>query len=155
MEEEVRVLKSFTCDSLSGRSKLNYQVGVVDGQPQVRITSNSGGGMFARDWVPLLEVFLVLKSHADKETVAATAFKKTFQGRSVNSLGFLLAILKHQGAVQAHPEKARAYQVADVDGFVTRIQALMPRGPQKTTGVSDKAVAVPRRPLSKSPGKKA
>jgi hypothetical protein len=151
MDEEVRVLKTFNCDSLSGKSKLTYQFGVLDTQPQLRVTANSGGGMFSRDWVALADVIQVLKGPELKESVTATAFQALFAGRSINSQSFLLAILKKEGAVQSHPGRARAYAVADVPGFVARIRALMDAGAAKVVKAANKAVAPARKPLSKSP----
>lgn len=139
------------CDSLSGKSKLIYQFGVLDTRPQLRITANSGGGMFSRDWVAVAEVIRILKSPELKESVNATAFQALFAGRSINSQSFLLAILKKEGAVHSHPERARAYVVADVPGFGARIQGLMDAGAAKVVKAPNKAFAPARKPLLKSP----
>ena len=126
MEEEVRVVKSVICDSVSGKSKLTYELGVLDGKDlQFRITKNSGGGMFCKDWVSMAAVIEVLSDPSVKEGIAATAFKSIFAGRSVNTQSFLLAALKGEGVVQAHSVKPRGYEVVDADAFRARMQALI------------------------------
>ena len=49
---DVRVLKSGTCPSLSGKSKLGYEVGCgLTSDLYVRVCKNSGTGFFSKDWV--------------------------------------------------------------------------------------------------------
>ena len=155
-EPEVRVLKSFTCPSLSGKSKLTYQFGVANNKElQFRISANSGGGMFAREWVAVADIVRVLKSPAVKSSISATAFAVHFAGKSVNTQSFLMAILKHEGAIQLHAEKKRAYVVADAAGFQDRIDGLMQPGAGATGAGKAKPAKPAKRPVSKSASKKA
>ena len=86
MEEEVRVVRSVECDSLSGKSKLKYEFGVLaEKGVQFRIVSNSGGGMFWKDWISMEEVIKVLASPDVSKAISATAFKVIFAGRSINT----------------------------------------------------------------------
>lgn len=156
VELEVRVLKSLNCPSLSGKSKLTYQFGVLNGKElEFRISSNSGGGMFAKDWVAVADVIRVLKCPAVKASISATAFTALFAGKSINTQSFLMAILKHEGVIQPHAEKKRAYEVADVAGFQARIDGLMQPG----AAAVGQGKAKPTRPakgaVSKPPTKKA
>ena len=49
---EVRVLRAATCPSLSGKSKLTYELGCDDKAGlQLRIAKNSGTGYFSTSWV--------------------------------------------------------------------------------------------------------
>ena len=49
---EMRVLKTATCKTLSGKSTLTYQIGVTpDKQIHLHIAKNSGGGFFSDEWI--------------------------------------------------------------------------------------------------------
>lgn len=124
-ESEVRVVYSGQCPSVSGKSTVAFEFGVEgDRKVKFRITANSGGGMFAKDWVSMQEVIEVLRDGVTQGTIAARAFGPVFLGRSINTQSFLLAVLKHEGVVGIHPDRPRAYQVCDVAAFEARIEAL-------------------------------
>lgn len=126
MEQEIRTLAALTCPSLSGRSDLTYEYGVQgDDQLQIRITGNTGGGMFAKDWFPLSEVIQVLRSAEVTEGISATVFRALFGGKSINTQSFLMAILLAEGAVRAHSVKPRGYEVGDVDALVEKVRVLL------------------------------
>lgn len=126
MEQETRTLTTLTCASLSGQSELTYEYGVQgEDQLQIRITGNTGGGMFAKDWFPLSEVTQVLRSAEVTEGISATAFRGLFGGKSINTQSFLMAILRTEGAVRAHSVKPRGYEVGAVDAFVEKVRALL------------------------------
>ena len=117
--DNVRVLKSGTCPSLSGKSKLTYDIGTgVASEIAVRITKNTGGGMFGRGWVALDEVRPLV---TDKPITSGT-LSALFKGGSANSAGFLLAVMKHEGLVQA---VGRAYERQDGKTFFAEVKTLM------------------------------
>ena len=62
-----------------------------------------------------------------------------FKGQSVNTAGFLLAVLKHQGLVRPIADSPRCYERADAKAFFAEVKALMGAMPTKTA----KAKAVP------------
>ena len=50
--DTTRIVKTGICPSLSGKSKLTYEVGAgADSNICVRITKNSGAGMLGKGWV--------------------------------------------------------------------------------------------------------
>ena len=52
-EPEMRILKSATCKSTSGKSTLTYQVGCLpDSTVHLRISKNSAAGFFNDEWMP-------------------------------------------------------------------------------------------------------
>ena len=58
---EVRVLKTATCASTSGKSKLTYEVGCTpDSEVHVRITANTGSGAISKNWVAFRAIREVL-----------------------------------------------------------------------------------------------
>jgi hypothetical protein len=124
-ESELRVLKSGSCPSLSGKSKLGYEIGCgPDSNIQVRVCKNSGTGYFSKDWIGLARVQQVLGKHGVRPITFNTLLP-LFQGRSINTAGFLLAVLKHEGLVQTMEGKRRSYECRDATAFVAEVQALM------------------------------
>jgi hypothetical protein len=50
---DMRVLKTATCKTLSGKSTLTYQIGCTpESIIHLRISKNSGGGFFSDEWIP-------------------------------------------------------------------------------------------------------
>ena len=150
MEEEVRVVLSVQCDSLSGKSKLNYEFGLLTGKGvQFRIVSNSGGGMFWKDWISMEEVITVLASPEVSEAISATAFKIIFAGRSINTQSFLMAALRNEGAIRPHSTRPRGYEVVEVEKFRARIQALIEVPPESTGEAAEKPAIPVKRAILK------
>jgi len=49
---DMKVLKTDTCKTLSGKSTLTYQIGVdPDSVIHLRIAGNIGGGFFSDEWL--------------------------------------------------------------------------------------------------------
>jgi len=95
--EEIRVLKSATCLSLSGKSTLGFDWGCdKNSQIHLRLTSNSGAGLFNKDWMPLGSLF-----RPEGEPIAAADFKALFHFKSANTQGFVRAILQSEKLVSA------------------------------------------------------
>lgn len=128
---EVRVLKTATCPSLSGKSKLTYQIGGEENaegactsrsEIQIRINGNSNPGYFNDTWVPLPAIQQIL----DK-TKLVTCFSlwPLFRGKSVNTGGFLLAALKNEGLVRPAKEDKRSYERSDPKAFLAGAKALL------------------------------
>lgn len=57
--------------------------------------------------------------------VVSSSFGGLFAGKSVNTTGFILAILKHLGLVKPIKEKQRCYEAADSSAFMTELKALI------------------------------
>jgi hypothetical protein len=117
--DNVRVLKTGTCPSLSGKSRLTYEIGAGPAaEICVRITNNTGGGMFGKGWVALDQVHRLVND----KPITSTTLAPLFKGGSANSAGFLLALMKHEGLVQA---VGRAYERLDGKAFFAEIKTLM------------------------------
>ena len=154
MTKDFRVLKSGTCPSLSGRSKLTYEFAVgPSNELHVRIAKNSGGGFFHDGWVQWERVQAVLDKSGNKPLICHT-LEPLFKGLSVNTPGFLLAALKHEGLVVDHAEVARCYQRADPAPFFQQMKALL-SGPAKPAKAvkAVKVVKAPAQPPAKLPAK--
>lgn len=118
-----RVLKVGSCPSLSARSTLTYQVACTsDGDLLLRLVSNTGNGVFSKEWVrfALMDELLV----ADAPLTFGT-LQPLFKGLSVNTGGFLLAVLKSLNVIRPNADNPRVNDRGDVESFLSELRALM------------------------------
>jgi hypothetical protein len=119
-----RIIKIATCPTCSGKATLTYHFGCSeDRQVYIRITDNSGGGFFSEEWVKLADIQAAL----DGAPFPVTSFPliKLFIGKSVNTPGFLLAVLKHEGLVKLLEGKIRGYEKLDPASFMIELEKLV------------------------------
>lgn len=109
--ETITTLRTDQCPSLSGQSTLTYELGTdPEDRLHLRVTHNTGKGHHNPSWVAWEAVKpLLMKA----PTLAASALAPLFAGTSVNTAGFVLAVLKHLGVVQAMLEQRHAYQYVE------------------------------------------
>jgi hypothetical protein len=56
-QPDMRVLKTSTCPTLSGKSKLTYHVGCnPESEIHIRVFSNLGSGNFSKEWIALKDI---------------------------------------------------------------------------------------------------
>jgi hypothetical protein len=114
MTVEVRILKESSCQSLSAKSTLTYQIACsAESEILLRILANSGNGYFSKEWVPLADILDILND-CDKP-FAWYVLSPLFKGKSVNTACFLMATLKNEGLVK--PLK-RSYERMELDFFM-------------------------------------
>lgn len=54
---EMRILKTATCKSTSGKSTLTYQIGCTpDSTVHIRISKNSAAGFFNNEWLAINDI---------------------------------------------------------------------------------------------------
>lgn len=169
---DVRVLKTATCSSLSGKSKLTYNVGGEENAEGVctskseihfRIHANSNSGYFNGEWVGMSAIQPVL----DKaKTLTCFTLGPLFRGKSINTAGFLLAVLKNEGLVRAAKDDKRSYERGDPKAFLAGAKVLLespaatkPRARTLATkdepiAAQKKPAATPKKTASKSSAKK-
>lgn len=124
-DPDVRVLRGGTCPSLSSKSKLTYEFGCnAAGELQLRIAKNSATGYFSQDWVAWDKLLRVLQKNGSKPITSHT-LSPLFVSKSVNTAGFLLAVLKKEGLVQHMAEKPRCYEPMDATAFLADMQNLL------------------------------
>ena len=122
----IRVLKNASCPSISGRSTLTYHLGVSpDSDVKLRVFANSGGGFFCKGWLSLKAIQQIIEKRTAANPVVSSAFGGLFAGKSVNTTGFILAILKHIGLVTPIKGKPRCYEAADSSSFMAELKALI------------------------------
>lgn len=97
------------CPSLSGRSSLTFAIGrhPLDASLGLRIVANSGGGMFCDEWAEGRRIDEIVRG---KSELIAQSFSVLHPGRSVNTGGFVLAVLKHLGLLRISSENSRLHE---------------------------------------------
>ena len=97
------------CPSLSGRSTLSYTIGrhTEDETLHLRISDNSGKGMWCKDWCSASAIQDVVLGEGE---LTAKNFNVLQPGRSINNSGFAMAILKDLGLIRANEENTRLHE---------------------------------------------
>lgn len=117
----ITTLRTDQCPSLSGRSTLTYELGNdPEGRLHLRVTHNTGKGHHNPSWVAYEAVEPLLMAAT---TLSASALAKLFAGTSVNTAGFVMAVLKHLGVLQAVTDKRHAYQYVEGTDWKSLLQA--------------------------------
>ena len=104
----IRVLKNGSCASLTARSTLGYQLGLKDeSELYLRLVSNTGSGFFSKEWIPCSVIEQLINGSAE---LTSTSFKAIFPNKSVNTGGFVMAVIKALGLIQTNPQNSRWHQ---------------------------------------------
>ena len=123
------VIHEGQCPSLSGQSTLTYQFGHPETDASMhlwmRISHNTGGGMFSDDWLDSTEIDAVVM---ESETLTSRSLNALYEGRSINSGGFALAVLRDLGLVKPGAENSRQHQHVPGTTFESQAMARMGQG---------------------------
>ncbi len=109
--EQPEVTKTATCPSLSGASTLTYEIGTRKQDTFLRLSGNTAAGLFCKEWIPLSQITDLLATGS----ITSTTLKAVYQGKSSNSAGFLLAVLKAEGIARLLEGKTHHYIAATPD----------------------------------------
>ena len=94
---DIKVLKTASCLTLSGKSKLSYQVGLSpESVVHLRISKNSGNGFFSDEWLSIDSIVDTLKKRPEGKPITSILLNPLFKGRSANTPGFMMAVLLHE-----------------------------------------------------------
>ena len=114
LDDSMTVVKTGTCETLTRKSKLTYQIGTLpDGEVYFRIHKNSGNGFFSSEWIALADIQKVLGKVPVGKPVTAIMLNDLFTGKSVNTPGFLLAVLVHEKLLIPMQGKKRSHEPCD------------------------------------------
>ena len=123
---DIKVIKTASCDTLSGKSKLTYQIGCTpDKQIHLRISKNSGGGFFSDEWVSFDAVLDALNKLPKDTGISSYYLAHLFKGKSVNTPSFHLAALKHLKLIRPLPNNKRHHELVDPQAFLEQMDKLM------------------------------
>jgi hypothetical protein len=107
--DPINVIYQSECLSVSGRSTLEFAVGRhgEDGSLHMAIVSNSGGGMWCKEWASAQSIQDVVIGATELTSVS---FHALHPGKSINTGGFFLAALKELGLIRANAENSRQHE---------------------------------------------
>lgn len=106
---QIKSLRQSTCPTLSAKSTLSYSISQDSKKAlYVAVTQNDGGGFFSTERIPWSDIEVAI--HAD-EPVTSICLRSLFKGKSVNTSGFLLAVLVAEGILESLPKKVRHFKV--------------------------------------------
>ncbi len=154
-DNSITVIKTAHCPSLSGKSSLTYQLGfkpTEKGDPALffRIQSNTGNGYFSDNWVPATDLHEAIEQAPGNGLLCATSLLGLFQGKSINTSGFLLAVLKHEQLIDKSPRSKRYYERCNSDRFTAEVHTAIDN---LQNGEVIAKAAKPVKPAIKSPKK--
>lgn len=120
-DSSVQALKTATAPTLSGRSRLTYQVGRNgDSDLCIRLTGNTATGAFCQDWIRLPAILKLLEKAPRHTPITSDVLMTLLSQGSANQPGFLWAVLLNEGIVKRR-EGTRRYefsQPAEVEAVV-------------------------------------
>lgn len=105
------------CPTISNRSTLVYQIGrhSKDSTLHIRLSKNSGGGgMFCKEWASGSAIQDVVLGETG---LTAKSFHVLHPGRSINTGGFVMAVLKDLGLIRANDENTRLHEHVPLTTF--------------------------------------
>jgi hypothetical protein len=106
--DPIEVIYNGECASISGRSTLSYAIGRhTDGTLHLRITDNSGKGMWCKDWVSASAIQDIVLGEGE---LTAKRLLALHPGKSINTGGFVLAALKELGLIRANDLNTRLHE---------------------------------------------
>jgi hypothetical protein len=130
-----KTLKLSTCNALSGNGEIGYEFSLDNKKSlHIRITSNSGGGYFSDESIPMTEIERILFSQPDPSRLTSIAIQPLFKGKSVNTPAFLMAARRNEGFVKPIGELKRFHQCIDAKSFKALIKKLQKLALSSTTG---------------------
>ncbi|WP_291985668.1 hypothetical protein [Candidatus Accumulibacter sp. ACC007] len=122
-EPPLRILKIARCPTVSGKSTLTYHVGCTpESAIKIRLYGNTGNGFLNQDWIAWTAIQEKLELHSPFTSQVLHAL---FSGKSLNSPGFLMAVLRAEGVVKSSTVKGRCYELTKDSGFLAEIERLM------------------------------
>ena len=125
LDDSMTVVKTGTCETLTRKSKLTYQIGTLpDGEVYFRIHKNSGNGFFSSEWIALADIQKVLGKVPVGKPVTAIMLNDLFTGKSVNTPGFLIAVLAHEKLIIPMQGKKRSHEPVDPEEITEWISQL-------------------------------
>ena len=126
LDPSIRILKVATCPSLSGKSTLTYHIGCNEKSKILfRIANNTGGGFFSKEWIALDTILNIFDQQPDNKPIVSLLLYPLFQGKSLNTPAFLLAVLRQEGLVRQLQDHPKHYDRLSSDTFMAEIEKLI------------------------------
>lgn len=111
--QTIQPLRSSSCSTLSHRSNLTYELALdLTHAMHFRIKANDGGGFFSPEWIAWKDIQAAITKVVP---VTSLCLRPLFKGKSVNTSGFLMAVLIAEGILEPLPKKTRHFKVTGVE----------------------------------------
>ncbi len=124
---EISIVSTLKTKTVTGKSDLTYHLGKDDDDtPYIRIWQNTGNGYFSNEWLPLDAIIDILEGQKGG-SFTSRAFEPLFNGKSVNTPGFLVAALLKDKVVVQEEGKTRKYIYVSADAVLAKIAGAKPR----------------------------
>lgn len=122
------VVKAGECPKLSPKSQdlLSYQIALnaEDKDLYIRISGNSGGGLFSRNWLKLEDIFALLDKQKDK-VISSSILKEVMGAGSANNCGFMSGILREIKLLEQSPKGIFSHQLTpEYESIKAELRAL-------------------------------
>jgi hypothetical protein len=117
-----KIILTSKCQTLSGKSTLTYNIALDDkSKDYIRVVSNTGGGFFSNEWVSIDDINNTLKEIPKDQPISSIHLFPLFKGKSVNTPGYLLAVLINEKVLIAHQEIKRQYAFSGMSKLMEKI----------------------------------
>ncbi len=124
---KIQIVSTQKTKTVSGKSDLTYHLGKdEDANAYLRIWVNSSNGFFSNEWVSLTDIIELLEQQSG-ESFTSFVFESLFSGKSVNTPGFLVAVLLDQGVLTLAEGKKRKYVYVSDDKLHAKVDKAKPR----------------------------
>jgi hypothetical protein len=105
----------------------------------VRIHKNSSNGFFSREWIALQDIQKTIAEIPAGKPVTAISLSDLFAGKSVNTPGFLLAVLVREQLLVPMEGKKRSHEAVSPAKFREKVRLLVsgkgkPKAASRKTG---------------------
>lgn len=74
----------------------------------IRLTSNSDGGLFSKEWIKLDDIYDLIQKLSDKP-FNSSVFKPLFKSGSANNTSFIAAALRHEELALIQPTEKKVF----------------------------------------------
>lgn len=126
----IKAVRKGSCPSLSGKSTLTYEVG-QDAKKSFyfKVVANTGGGYWSgAEWFAWKDIQGALKGLTPITSMPLRSLSKM---RSVNTSGFITAVLLNEELLESLPEKTRHFKLTGISPVAKK--ALSSKAPTKAT----------------------
>ena len=121
-EPAINIIQTSKCQTVSNKSTLTYHVGVDDeNQAFIRVNGNTGGGFFSNEWISLDHITSIL-GDVTGEHITSINLIPLFKGKSVNTPGYILAVLLKEGLLAPVEDKKRKYHFTGADRLQAKLE---------------------------------
>jgi len=119
-----KIILTSKCQTVSSKSTLTYNIGIQVDKLYIRILNNSGGGFFSNEWILIDDINNALKDISNDQPISSIHLFPLFKGKSVNTPGYLLAVLINEKVLVSHLEIKRQYAFSGISKLMEKIETL-------------------------------